>query len=166
MIKYVTSVAVRKFVYKEEKVSLVIYIEKDKIPTNLTVVDNNDTFFDLYTVLNNSKTEQRILANIDKAVYNSPLTFIGRDRGLGALNKEHLSTGTKTLLNILYNQEICFNVVECGHNALCMLSEIQNGIIYWEHPVLLLEEDVSASIMFDGRKYSSWYGFLHEVMNR
>lgn len=49
---------------------------------------------------------------ISVIVYNSPATFIGRDPSLGALYKQHLSTGTKTLLNVLNHPDKCFSTID------------------------------------------------------
>lgn len=49
---------------------------------------------------------------ISVIVYNSPATFIGRDPSLGALYKQHLSTGTKTLLNVLNHPDKCFDTMQ------------------------------------------------------
>lgn len=64
---------------------------------------------------------------ISVIVYNSPATFIGRDPSLGALYKQHLSTGTKTLLNVLNHPDKCFSTIECGYNALTLLMGFTEG---------------------------------------
>ncbi|MDE7307768.1 MAG: DUF4869 domain-containing protein [Lachnospiraceae bacterium] len=61
---------------------------------------------------------------IDKAEYTTSLTFLERTNILGNLNKSMLSTETKTLLNIINHPDICFNVAECGNNALQFLPKI------------------------------------------
>lgn len=67
---------------------------------NFTV--DNDTYFDGHTELDSGDICTGVLKVIDKAVYNSPATFIGRDTSLGALYKQHLSTGTKSAGTISY----------------------------------------------------------------
>lgn len=70
----------------------------NKTDPPISVVVDNDTYFDGHTELDSGDMCAGVLKVIDKAVYNSPATFIGRDTSLGALYKQHLSTGTKTLL--------------------------------------------------------------------
>lgn len=74
----------------------------------MSVIVDNDTYFDGHTELDPGSMCAGVLKVIDKAVYNSPATFIGRDPSLGALYKQHLSTGTKTLLNVLNHPDKCF----------------------------------------------------------
>jgi hypothetical protein len=74
-----------------------------------------------------------------------------------------LSTGTKTLLNILGHPDICFNVCECGNNALCLLPLIQNGNIYWEMPAVVYDENMVCSIKYRGRVYTDFDSFIESV---
>lgn len=93
--------------------SLQVY---NKTDPPISVIVDNDTYFDGHTELDSGDMCAGILKVIDKAVYNSPATFIGRDPSLGAL-----STGTKTLLNISQHRDLCFDTIECGNNALTLL---------------------------------------------
>lgn len=45
-------------------------------------------------------------------------TFYGRTANYGSLRKDYLSSGTKTLLNIISHPDKCFDVCECGGNVL------------------------------------------------
>lgn len=83
-----------------ESMSLKVITDKKDINR---VVDYNDIYFNKIRLENNSITT-KIMEEIDKAHYSSESTFIGRDKSLGALNKNLLSTGCKTLLNIAYKQ--------------------------------------------------------------
>lgn len=145
--------------------ALKILTKKDELKKNATkYIDYNDIYFQAMS-LRNDKITEKILQYIDHAHYASADTFIGRDKELGALNKSLLSTGCKTLLNIMYNPNVCFSVAECGPNALEALSFINDGIIYWENPVLFLENDMECNIEYDGKHYGKYLDFLHDVMN-
>lgn len=143
-----------------ESMSLKVITDKKDINR---VVDYNDIYFNKIHLENNSITT-KIMEEIDKAHYSSESTFIGRDKSLGALNKNLLSTGCKTLLNIAYNPNVCFSVAECGPNALYALSKLDNGIIYWENPVLFLTEDTKCDIEYKGKHYNKYSDFLSKVM--
>jgi len=138
--------------------------KKELDKKGIKYVDYNDIWFQSVSLKDNEVT-RHILSYIDKAQYASSDTFIGRDEKLGALNKTLLSTGCKTLLNIVYNPDICFSVAECGPNALEALSFIDEGIIFWDKPVLFLIEDMDCNIEYDGKHYSKYMSFLHDVMN-
>lgn len=124
----------------------------------------NDLFFNSETVLNNNVIVSTILDKIDKAKYNSEFTFLGRNSKVdGALNKSMLSTGSKTLLNILEHPDICFDVCECGDNALSLLPMITNGNIYWNMPVVAFNGESKCDIICNDKHYNDFYDFLEEV---
>lgn len=123
----------------------------------------NDMFFDTETNLSDNDIVRKIMKTIDKADYNSNLTFVGRTKKLGALNKSMLSTGTKTLLNILEHPDICFDLCECGNNALSLLPLIRQGNVYWEYPAVAYDGDADCDICCRGRHFSNFYDFLESV---
>lgn len=140
---------------------LVVYLSREEVPSNIHVIDKNDIFFNGYTNLGESKFEKEVLQQIDKATRSSNVTFIGRTKELGNLNKEHLSTGTKTLLNIYNYPNMCFNVIECGDNALEFLCDINDGMILWEQPFINVErDDETCNIECRGRKFTNICDFL------
>ena len=129
-----------------------------------TIILINDLFFDTDTVLKNTDFTNIVLNTIDEASYHSPFTFIGRTKELGALNKNMLSTGTKTLLNIEGHPEKCFNVCECGNNALSLLPLLKNGCIFWENPAVAYDGAKECDILLDGvARYTDFYKFLEGV---
>jgi hypothetical protein len=102
---------------------ITLYTRKELIPKDIKYIRLNDTFFKGVTLQDNSITKI-VLNTIDRAVYSSPTTFIGRDKNLGAMFKDNLSTGTKILLNIYSNPKICFDLAECGPNCLQLLIKL------------------------------------------
>lgn len=115
------------------------------------------------TLLSNTDVVSDILSVVDKAKYSSDLTFIGRTKELGALNKSMLSTGTKTLLNIINYPDRCFNVVECGNNALQFIPRLAEGHILWELPVVVCRDRFECDIDYRGRHYVDFHEFLAQV---
>lgn len=143
--------------------SLRIYRSVDEVPEGIRVVMNNNLFFDARTLIRNDALVLDILKSIDKAVYNSELTFIGRTLELGALSKSMLSTGTKTLLNIISYPDKCFNVVECGNNALKFIPKLKQGHILWEMPVVVCRDKPECDIEYRGIHYTDFHEFLSKV---
>ena len=86
-----------------------------------------------------------------------------RTKELGALNKNMLSTGTKTLLNIIQHPDKCFSVCECGNNALSLLPLITEGSIYWSIPVVAYNGDSACDIICNGKEYKDFYEFLESI---
>lgn len=145
---------------------LTVYTNKQQIANDgKKLIRVNDLFFNTETNLSNTEITKKILKTIDKAEYNSEFTFIGRTKALGALNKNMLSTGTKTLLNILEHPDLCFDVCECSNNALCMLPLIREGNIYWRYPAAAYSADIECDILYNGEHFSSFDAFLESVYN-
>lgn len=130
--------------------SLQVYRSIVELSSNIRVIKNNDSFFDVMTDLTNTELVCEILRTVDKAEFNSSQTFIGRTKELGALHKSMLSTGTKTLINIIHHPEICFNVAECGNNALQFIPKITEGHILWELPVVVCRDRPKCDIDYRG----------------
>lgn len=135
--------------------SLQVY---NKTDPPISVIVDNATYFDGHTELDSGDMCAGILKVIDKAVYNSPATFIGRDPSLGALYKQHLSTGTKTLLNISQHRDLCFDTIECGNNALTLLMGFTEGQAVL-HPGVVWDPDIWDSlgvldVVFDGNHFT------------
>lgn len=145
--------------------SLVVYTHKEDIPSSIKYESNNDLFFD-QTPLTDDDICKRILSVIDKAKYLDENKFTLEEEGYGEINKENLSTGCKTLLNILNNPDKCFNVIECGQNALKLLSEFTEGNILWETPILFLLDDLDCDIISDNKKFTKLNDFLSYYMDR
>lgn len=145
-------------------VGLAVYTQKEYIPDGMKYIRINDEFFDGFTNLVNTKDVARVLEKIDHATYHSASTFIGRNPKLGALNKSLLSTGTKTLLNILANPEICFDVCECGDNALELLIKFNEGNVLWKAPILAYSGDGKCNIDMNGIHYNDFYQLMASVM--
>jgi hypothetical protein len=141
--------------------ALSVYLTREEVPNNIKIIDSNDAYFNGYTVIGNSDFENNVLSTIDKAKRTSELTFIGRTEKLGNLNKSCLSTGTKTLLNIYNNPDVCFNVDECGDNALEFLCDLNRGNILWEFPYINFERDKEdCCIICRGIHFSNMIDFM------
>lgn len=144
--------------------SLNVYTNREDIPKGMQFINYNDKFF-LSTSLRNDKFSGMVMKKIDKAEFHSRDTFIGRDKSLGALNKEHLSTGCKTLLNIINNSDKCFDVMECGQNALELLPIITEGNILWINPVLHFIGDAECDIIIHDNRFTAFRKFLQYIMD-
>lgn len=143
--------------------SLNIYRKREEVPEGMKIVDVNDGFFDADTMLEDTELVREILQRIDKAEYNTEAVFNSRSDKFKYLNKACLSTGTKTLLNIISHPDRCFNVIECGNNALEILPQITEGNILFEYPVVAFSGKGTCDIMYRGKHYVDFYEFLQQV---
>lgn len=141
-----------------------IYTKKEDIPFGMKFVDYNDLYFNAM-LLQDNKVSREILKAVDNAEYNSPNTFVGRDKALGSLNKALLSTGCKTLLNIAGSPDVCFDVIECGQNALALLPFIKHGNVLWQNPSLHLIDDRDCNVCVDGKRFFRFSQVLKYLMD-
>jgi len=138
---------------------LTVYRSVEEIPEGIKYVHDNDEFFDGSTNLSNTDICKSLLRDIDGAVYESETTFTGRNKINKCLEKGKLSTGLKTLLNIVENNGVCFNMEECGSNALNLLPKIslyvENGSILWDNTTHLFDEEYPCDIEYKGIKFTN-----------
>ncbi len=142
---------------------LKVYRAPDDVPNGIRIVRDNDEYFNYNTLLQDNALTRDILSTIDKAEYISELTILGRTKSLGALNKQVLSTGTKTLLNILGSSSDCFDLRECGDNVLRFLPRVTDGHVIWDMPCLAYCGDPDCDIEYKGKRYRDFYEFLGTV---
>lgn len=138
--------------------SLNIYSRREDVPKGMKIVDCNDGYF-LKTLVTDSDFSRNVISVIDGGRYKDTDKFYSRD-GEDVVNLSNLSTGSKTLLNVYYNPDKCFNIIECGNNARCLLPQIKNGNILWECISALPLEDTECDIVFDDKSFNSFFDFL------
>lgn len=144
--------------------SLTVYSDLESVEkSGLTLIPINDVYFDSETDLKDDDMTRMILSKIDSASFISPTKFM--DRTGGVLKKNCLSTGSKTLLNILSHPNLCFNVVECGGNALELLCLFHVGNILWENPVLIYSGTEDCDMVYRNKKYTNIFSILDVFRN-
>lgn len=130
---------------------------------DMRIVRRNDSFFDTFVSIKDTPLTRGILKDLEKAVYNTDKTFIGRITDAGALSTTLLSSGTKTLMNIISRPDICFSVEECGYNALKFLPRLTSGYVVWEYPLFSYSGEAECDLIYNGRHFTNFYDFLDVV---
>ena len=140
-----------------------IYTEKKESPDWIL---KNDLFFNLNTSNEEmTEKEKRLIYQADDAILTSD-KHIETKYGLGTIR--NLSSGCKTLLNIVKHPEMVVCVEECGPNVLKMIFEMDNIKIYMSRPTLFdIPDDVQirfndSDIVTGGRGYNAWWGKEYE----
>lgn len=141
-----------------DPMSLHVYRTKSDIPTSIPYILSNDNHFSL-TSLKNTELEALVLKTVDKAEFVDSRTVQTRTKGV-KVPKEYLSTGVKTLLNIICCPDMCFDLAECGNNALCCLPYIHEGHVFWKIPVAICDFDSECDIVCEGKHFTSFFDFL------
>ena len=96
-----------------------ITIYKKKAIKNMELVALNDVYFNKYTSDMLDEKAANIIKKIDCSEMLDKYTIRSRFNG-NVLNIDKLSTGCKTVLNIMYNPDKVFDICECGDNAKVM----------------------------------------------
>ena len=98
-------------------------------------VELNDIYFNKNTVLKLDEQAKEIIEQIDGAKLIGKYKIESRFNGV-TLDIDCLSTGCKTVLNVLYFPDKVFCLKECGENALEILYHLENGFVYSDYAII------------------------------
>lgn len=104
-----------------------------KKPKQIELISFNDVYFNRHTFNLLDEYAKQIIMQIDHSEMVNKYQIKSRFDNL-ALNIDKLSTGCKTVLNILYNPDKCFDIRECGNNALDVIYSLPQGNVYCDYP--------------------------------
>lgn len=140
-----------------------IYTEKKE---SSSWILKNDLYFNLNTS-NEEMTEKdrKLIQQADDAVL-TPDKHIETKYGLGTIR--NLSSGCKTLLNIVKHSDKVVCVEECGPNVLKLIFQMDNIKIYMSRPSFV-EIPAKAELRFNDRDvvtgsagYQNWWAREYE----
>ncbi len=117
---------------------ITIYKRKQDIPDNMEYIALNDVFFDQNTASKLDEQAKTIIKQIDGAELISQYTIRSIFNGV-TLDVDRLSSGCKTVLNVLYFSDKVFCLKECGDNALEVLYRMEQGNVYSEYAMIPLD---------------------------
>lgn len=142
-----------------------IDIYTEKLNSNDWILQN-DLYFNLNTSNEEmSQKEVDLIRQIDGAKL-TPDKHIETKYGLGTIR--NLSSGYKTLLNIVKHSDKVVNVEECGPNVLKIIFTMDNIKIYMSRPTLFdIPDDTEmrfddSDIVVGGRGYNAWWSKEYE----
>lgn len=142
---------------------ITIFKNKKDIPHTLEYVELNDIFFNKQTVLKLDGRAERIIEQIDGARLISKYKIESRFNGV-TLDIDCLSTGCKTVLNVLYFSDKVFCLKECGENALEILYHLEAGNVYSDYAIIPFEmgkvcviSDKDSKIIEDYEELKEWW---------
>ena len=118
-----------------------IYRERKDIPSNMEYVQLNDIYFNEITCDLLDERAAEIIRKIDSSEQVGKYKIKSRF-GEDILNIDKLSSGCKTVLNVLYNPDKVFWLMDCGENALEVLYGFERGNVYCESPMIPFEMTV------------------------
>ena len=130
---------------------ITIFKNRKDIPGDMEYVELNDLFFNQNTVSFIDKQAGKIIEMIDGSKLISKYKIYSRFDEI-ALDIDRLSTGCKTVLNVLYYPNKVFCLKECGNNALEILYHFENGHVFSEYALIPFIMDTVAVQSESGKK--------------
>lgn len=140
---------------------ITIFKNKRDIPKNMEYVELNDLFFNQNTAGILDDKAKQIIYEIDYSIMISKYKIQSRFDDI-ILDIDQLSTGCKTLLNILYFPDKVFCLKECGNNVLTILYHLENGYVYSNYPLISFEMPGVMVQDNEGRRQIDGYDKLKE----
>ena len=142
---------------------ITIFKNKQDIPQNMEYIELNDLFFVQNTVSVIDKQAERIIKCIDGAELISKYKITSSFNEV-ALDIDKLSSGCKTLLNVLYYPDKVFCLKECGDNVLELLYGFEKGCVYSEYAMIpfdmtsvMVQTKVGNKIISDYEELKEWW---------
>lgn len=114
---------------------LTIYKNKNDIPKEIEYIELNDLFFNKNTAIKLDERAERIIEQIDESKLAGKFKIVSKFNGV-ILDIDCLSTGCKTVLNVMYFPDKVFCLKECGENALEVLYSLENGAVYSDYALI------------------------------
>lgn len=140
---------------------ITIFKDKKDIPGDMEYVEWNDLFFNQNTVSFIDKQAEKIIEMIDGAKLISKYKIYSRFDKI-AVDIDRLSTGCKTVLNVLYYPNKVFCLKECGNNALEALYRLETGHVFSEYALIPFTMDSVVAQTKLNKKIISNYEELKE----
>ena len=129
---------------------ITIYKDKNDISDDMEYVELNDIFFNQKTILKLDNYAKEIIKKVDGSKLLSKYKIMSKFNEV-ALDIDCLSTGCKTILNVLYFPNKVFCMKECGDNAIELLYSLKNGNIYSDYA--MIHFDMPAVRVANNSKY-------------
>ena len=143
---------------------ITIYKDKKDIPSDMKYVELNDVFFNQITVSRLDDMAASIVEKIDASKLIGKYKIESKFNGV-TLDVDCLSTGCKTVLNVLYFPDKVFCLKECGDNALEVLYGLEDGAVYSDYAVIPFDMKEVKVADVNGIRVISDYEELKEWWN-
>lgn len=143
---------------------ITIFKNKKDIPDDMHYVELKDVYFNQNTVSVLDDRAGAIVEKIDASRLIGKYKIESKFNGV-TLDIDCLSTGCKTVLNVLYFPEKVFCLKECGDNALEVLYSLEAGTVYSDYAIIPFDMDKVKVSGKNGTRIISDYEELKEWWN-
>ena len=140
---------------------LTIYKNIKDIPNNMEYIELNDIFFNQNTVLKLDEKAETIMAQLEDVKQVSQFKIASKFNDV-ILDIDCLSSGCKTVLNIVYFPNKVFSIKECGDNAIELLYQLNQGAVYSDYAVIPFDMEQVMVSSKEQRKIIDNYDELKE----
>lgn len=114
---------------------ITIFKNRKDIPGDEEYIELNDVFFNQNTVSKLDDRANDIVEKIDDSRLIGKYKMESKFNGV-TLDVDCLSTGCKTVLNVMYFPNKVFCLKECGDNALEVLYALEAGAVYSDYAII------------------------------
>ena len=142
---------------------ITIFKSKKDIPQSKEYIELNDLFFNQNTATLIDDKPEQIIETTDDAKLISKYKICSKFNDV-ILDIDKLSTGCKTVLNVLYHPDKVFCLKECGNNALEILYNLEKGYVYSDYALIpfninsvFVEEKNSKKQINDYESLKEWW---------
>lgn len=142
---------------------ITIFKDKNLIPEPYELVMLNDVYFNQDTCSRMDERADDVIEEIDCSKRIGKFKIQSRFNGV-TLDIDKLSTGCKTVLNVMYNPKKVFCTNECGENALSVLYGLDEGTIFSEYANIPLDmtcvrvvDEEGAHVIDDYETLKEWW---------
>ncbi len=143
---------------------MVTIYKKKSIPKGMELIELNDVYFNKITSGQLDQRADAIILKIDGANRIDQYMIQSKfDKSI--LNIDKLSTGCKTVLNIMYNADKVFDIRECGDNAVDIIYSLPEGNVTCDYPLISFDvdkvricDDTDEKILTDYDSIKEWWG--------
>ena len=142
---------------------ITIFKNKLDIPNDMEYIELNDLFFNQNTSVLIDKRAEKFIETIDDAKLIGKYKILSRFDDV-AIDIDRLSSGCKTVLNVLYYPDNVFCLKECGNNALEILYHLEKGYVYSEYALIpftidsvMVETRSMKKIISDYEELKEWW---------
>lgn len=117
---------------------LKVHTDLKSVPMDRYIIAN-DLIFNAYGKISDTDFSRKVLEVVEHGKYLNEFSFISRNGVV--VSKNDLSTGSKTLFNVVDNPNMCVNLDECGYNVFDLLQYIDDGEVFWRYPIANIRND-------------------------
>lgn len=144
---------------------MITVYRQDAVPKEMEIIRLNDVYFNKHTSTMLDERAGKIIQKIDRSEWLDQY-LIKSQFDHSSLSIDKLSTGCKTLLNIMYNQDKVFDIRECGDEVLDMIYSLEKGNICCDYPLISFDMESVKVCDRDGIRTVDSYEELKEWWNR